>query len=485
MLNSVFFAAESLRAIAYRAADLLRSFSYWSVLIEESAELTTSMQRGVAAAPERKMLRAALITLGSGNNVSYASTTDISESGLRRAVAAAQHRAEVLSTFRLLDMSSWPVADKKGHWQSSGGKDMSLKARFDYMRELDAAMEIDARIKDRQVVLKSHERHRFFMHSAGAEQIQVTHLCMPYMQITASDGHEAQSRSYSPYVQGTVVAETLMALNFTSETAARLAHESLDLLRAPDCPTGVMDILLSPAQMTLQIHESIGHPLELDRILGDERNYAGWSFVKQADFGTLQYGSPLLNILFDPSEEGELAGYGYDDEGTPALPTYLIREGILQRPLGGARSAARAGMEAVACARVCDPMRQPIDRMANINLKPGVSTFQDMVSQVENGIWMDENRSWSIDQRRDKFQFGCEWGRRIENGTLGAWVKNPNYRGRTLTFWNSLAAVGNFDTYQIAGTPYCGKGEPNQAITVGHASPACLFRNVETFGGDI
>ena len=122
--------------------------------------------------------------------------------------------------------------------------------------------------------------------------------------------------------------------------------------------------------------------------------------------------------------------------------------------------------------------------MANINLVPGESSFKEMVSQVEHGIWMDENRSWSIDQRRDKFQFGCEWGRRIENGELRDWVKNPNYRGRTLGFWNALAAVGNRDTYRTAGTPYCGKGEPNQAITVGHASPVCLFRSVETFGGD-
>ncbi|MBU2843859.1 MULTISPECIES: TldD/PmbA family protein [Acidithiobacillus] len=484
MLNSGHTIVENLRTAAYRAADLLRGFAYWSVLIEESSKLTTSVRRGVADAPEREILKAALITLGSGNNVSYASTTDLSESGLRRAITSAKSRAEALTAFRLMEMACWPTADQKGQWQSPTGAEMSLKDRFDYMRALDAAMHTDTRIKNRQVVLTSMDRQRFFMHSAGAEQIQETQLCIPHMEATASDGHEAQSRSYRPYVQGSLNAETLTALDFTPVAAQRMAAEALELLLAPECPTGTMDIVLSPAQMTLQIHESIGHPLELDRILGDERNYAGWSFVKASDFGSLRYGSPLLNILFDPGEKGELAGYAYDDEGTPALPTYLIQNGILQRPLGGARSASRAGMEAVACARVCDPLRQPIDRMANINLQPGQSSFQEMIAQVEKGIWMDENRSWSIDQRRDKFQFGCEWGRRIENGTLGAWVKNPNYRGRTLSFWNSLAAVGNRDTYQIAGTPYCGKGEPNQAITVGHASPVCLFRNIETFGGD-
>jgi len=484
MLNSGHTIVENLRTAAYRAADLLRGFTYWSVLIEESSKLTTSVRRGVADAPEREILKAALITLGSGKNVSYASTTDLSEGGLRRAITSAKSRAEALTAFRLMEMACWPTADQKGQWQSPTGAEMSLKDRFDYMRALDAAMHTDTRIKDRQVVLTSMERQRFLMHSAGAEQIQETQLCIPHMEATASDGHDAQSRSYRPYVQGSLHAETLTALDFTPVTAQRMATEALELLLAPECPTGTMDIVLSPAQMTLQIHESIGHPLELDRILGDERNYAGWSFVKASDFGSLRYGSSLLNILFDPGEKGELAGYAYDDEGTPALPAYLIQNGILQRPLGGARSASRAGMEAVACARVCDPLRQPIDRMANINLQPGQSSFQEMIAQVEKGIWMDENRSWSIDQRRDKFQFGCEWGRRIENGALGAWVKNPNYRGRTLSFWNSLAAVGNRDTYQIAGTPYCGKGEPNQAITVGHASPVCLFRHIETFGGD-
>ncbi|WP_414039627.1 TldD/PmbA family protein [Acidithiobacillus sp. M4-SHS-6] len=484
MSGHSFSRAENLRASAYRAADLLKSCAYWSVLVEDRSQLSVSLRRGAAAAPERETLKAALITLGTKDNVSYASTTDLTEEGLRRAITSAKKRAEQLASYRLMDTASWPRSHSKGQWQSPQGENMSLQERFDYMRVLDAALMIDERIKDRHIVLASMERQRFLLHCAGAEQTQETRLCLPFMEVTASDGHEVQSRSYGPYVQGAVNTETMNALAFTSETAALLAGEALELLSAPDCPTGVMDILLSPAQMTLQIHESIGHPLELDRILGDERNYAGWSFVQLSDFGKLQYGSPLLNVLFDPGEKTELAGYAYDDEGTPALPTYLIKEGILQRPLGGARSSARVDMEAVACARVCDPLRQPIDRMANINLEPGQSSFQGMVSQIEKGIWMDVNRSWSIDQRRDKFQFGCEWGRLIENGAVGGWVKNPNYRGRTLNFWNSLAAVGNRETYRVSGTPYCGKGEPNQAITVGHASPICWFRNIEIFGGD-
>ena len=323
MVNNSVCTEHDLRSDGYRVADLLRSLPYWSLLIEERTTIHTSVCRGVASAPEREMLKAALITVGSGNNVSYASTTDLSDGGLRRAIAAATRRAEALTAFRLLDREHWPVARQKGHWRSPGGKDMSLRERFDYLSALDAAMQVDERIKDRESRLSSVEQHRFFLHSAGAEQVQSTWLCIPALRVTASDGRQSQSRSFSPYVQGAVTADQLLALAFTAGTASRLANEALNLLHAPDCPTGVLDVLLSPAQMTLQIHESIGHPLELDRILGDERNYAGWSFVRQTDFGTLQYGSPLLNVLFDPFETGELAGYAFDDEGTPSCYVFL------------------------------------------------------------------------------------------------------------------------------------------------------------------
>jgi predicted Zn-dependent protease len=236
--------------------------------------------------------------------------------------------------------------------------------------------------------------------------------------------------------------------------------------------------------MMLQIHESIGHPLELDRILGDERNFAGTSFVTPEMFGTYRYGSDLLDIVFDPTRPEELASYAYDDEGARAEKTYLIRAGILERPLGGAISQARAGLPGVANSRADGWNRPPIDRMANLNLEPGDATFEELVASIERGVMMETNASWSIDDSRNKFQFGCERGRLIENGELGAVVKNPNYRGISAEFWRSLVRVGNVDTLRVLGTPYCGKGEPGQSIRVGHASPACVFTNVDVFGGE-
>ena len=233
----------------------------------------------------------------------------------------------------------------------------------------------------------------------------------------------------------------------------------------------------------LQIHESIGHPLELDRILGDERNYAGWSFVRPQDFGRLQYGSQLMNVTFDPAVAGEFASYAFDDCGNPATREYLIREGVLLRGLGSLESQARLGLPGVANFRAASWNRAPTDRMANINLEPGESSLEEMIAMTERGIVMQANRSWSIDDYRNKFQFGCEYARLVEDGRLTRVVKNANYRGVTTPFWNSLKAVARREEFALFGSPYCGKGEPSQIIRVGHASPPCLFAGVEVFGG--
>jgi predicted Zn-dependent protease len=245
-----------------------------------------------------------------------------------------------------------------------------------------------------------------------------------------------------------------------------------------------MDVLLMPDQMMLQIHESIGHPLELDRILGDERNFAGTSFVTPEMFGSYQYGSPLLDVTYDPTRPEQFASYAFDDDGSRAEREYIIRGGLLLRPLGGAISQARAGMPGVANSRACSWNRPPIDRMANLNVEPGEAALQDMVASIELGVMMRTNASWSIDDSRNKFQFGCEYGRMIRHGKLAEVVKNPNYRGISATFWRSLAMVGDASTFEVMGTPFCGKGEPAQVIRVGHASPACKFVDIDVFGGE-
>jgi predicted Zn-dependent protease len=202
-------------------------------------------------------------------------------------------------------------------------------------------------------------------------------------------------------------------------------------------------------------------------------------------FGKYQYGSALLDVTYDPTRPEQYASYGWDDDGLAAEKRYVIRKGLLVRPLGGAISQARAGgIDGVANTRASSWNRAPIDRMANLNIEPGASSLDELVAAIDFGVMMRTNVSWSIDDSRNKFQFGCEWGRVIRKGRLAEVVKNPNYRGISATFWRSLSGVGDPSTFAVMGTPFCGKGEPSQVIRVGHASPACRFSSVDVFGGE-
>jgi predicted Zn-dependent protease len=340
---------------------------------------------------------------------------------------------------------------------------------------------IDERIVERYAALELRQIEQIYLTNMGGDVRQAYSYAIPYAHVTANRETDTQVRSFLDARQGGL--ERLQSSGFAG-CGRRLADEALQLLMAPNCPAGTMDLLLMPDQMMLQIHESIGHPLELDRILGDERNYAGTSFVTPEMFGRYQYGSALLNVTFDPTISEEVASFDFDDEGERAEKVWLIRQGILQRPLGGRISQLRAGLAGTANSRAGSWNRAPIDRMANLNVEPGRSSLEEMIGSVERGVLMRTNTSWSIDDSRNKFQFGCEWGELIENGAVKGVVKNPNYRGVSADFWRSLNKVGDRTTFEVHGTLYCGKGEPNQVIHVGHAAPACLFRDVQVFGGE-
>jgi predicted Zn-dependent protease len=328
------------------------------------------------------------------------------------------------------------------------------------------------------------DKQSWFVSTNGANLEQTTSLIELHYAATAQDGAVVQRRSNHGYLaQSYQGGWEWFPMQDLEGRSHQVASQAMELLTAAECPTESTTLVLSPDQMMLQIHESVGHPLELDRILGDERNYAGGSFVKPEDFGSLVYGSPLMNITFDPTVTGEFASYHFDDTGASADRQYLIRQGVLERGLGSLESQTRLGVPGVACARASSWNRPPIDRMANINLEPGTDSLSDLLASVERGVWMETNRSWSIDDQRYKFQFGCEYARLIEQGRLTKPLRNPNYRATTPQFWHNLARVGDRSTWEFFGTPFCGKGEPNQIIRVGHASPVCVFTNIEVFGG--
>lgn len=420
-------------------------------------------------------------------HIGYAATSDLSEAGLDRALTIATEKTRLAARHKVAALSSAHRPIAKGNFKSprTRGLDaLSLEELTSTLMAGSSAMSQGSKIVSRTAFAMVIETNIRLMSSTGSDAEQDFHMVALDLQATAADGPSMQTRTLNGFGARThqVGAEAFDRETFRRE-GERLGREALELLTAENCPEDRRDLILMPDQMMLQIHESIGHPLEIDRILGDERNYAGWSFVKAEDFGNLQYGSKLMNVSFDPSKKGELASYSFDDAGTPATKEFLIRDGLLVRGLGSLESQTRSKIPGVANSRASSWNRAPIDRMANINLEPGAETLDQMIAATEKGILMTSNRSWSIDDYRNKFQFGCEYGKLIENGKITKTLKNPNYRGTTVDFWNRLAMVGKPDLVETYGTAYCGKGEPNQAIRVGHAAPPCLFREVEVFGG--
>ena len=270
--------------------------------------------------------------------------------------------------------------------------------------------------------------------------------------------------------------------------AERIASEAVALLTAETCPTKVTTLILGPTQLALQVHESCGHPTELDRVFGSEAAFAGTSFLTTDQLGSLRYGSPAVNLTADATNPGGLGTFGYDDEGVPAQRVPLVREGIFVGYLSSRETAvklARLRGEDPSEARSGGAMRAsgwnriPLVRMTNINLEPGEWAFDDLIADTDDGIYMETNRSWSIDDKRLNFQFGTELAYEIKDGKLGRLLKNPIYTGMTPQFWGSCDAICSAEHWRVWGTPNCGKGQPAQIAHTGHGVAPARFRNIQ------
>ncbi|MBW4615033.1 MAG: TldD/PmbA family protein [Desmonostoc vinosum HA7617-LM4] len=419
--------------------------------------------------------------------IGYAATNSLDLSELQAAAKIAYKQALVASEWWIHPFGESERPKVVGEYNSPFNESLdglSPGEVNDLLVLICQKLKVDDKIVQTTASISTTEKESWFVSSNGSEVYQRILFIGTHYGVTAQDGALVQQRTNNGW-QANCFQGGLELLKQADlwDRVQQVGEQAIELLTADECPNTCTNLVLAPDQMMLQIHESVGHPLEIDRILGDERNYAGGSFVNQSDFGKLVYGSPLMNITFDPTVPGEFASYGFDDIGAVATKEYLIKEGLLQRGLGSLESQTRSGVPGVACARACSWNRPAIDRMGNLNLEPGDATFAEIIAGVEHGVYMESNRSWSIDDRRYKFQFGCEYAKLIENGKLTKTLRNPNYRATTPEFWHSLIKVGNASNWKMYGTPYCGKGEPNQAIWVGHGSPACLFANVEIFGG--
>jgi predicted Zn-dependent protease len=471
-----------------------QAVDYCALRVLEEDTLATTVRHDVAQAPLRSLDCGAMVTVLVGDGIGYAASADLSDAGLADAIARATNWATVARGRSVFDGRPPRLPRPSASYASIARQPLDSLGKSDrielLMRE-STACRVDDRIVDWEASLSTTQARQLTLTADGGEALQEYAFVVPALHVVAAAGGLTQVRSWGGRYNGYCRQGGLEILGESGFIggARRIADEALQLLLAPNCPSGRMDLVLLPDQMMLQIHESIGHPIELDRILGDERNFAGTSFVTLDMFGTYRYGSPLLNVTYDPGRVGEFASFAVDDDGAAAERQFVIRAGVLERPLGGTISiqrahAVRADLAGVATSRASAWNRPPIDRMSNLNLEPGDASLEQIIASIDDGILMSTNASWSIDDSRNKFQFGCEWGRRIRAGRLAEVVRNPNYRGVSATFWRSLAMVGDASTLAVMGTPFCGKGEPNQVIRVGHASPACKFAAVDVFGAE-
>jgi len=457
--------------------------------LRELRERTTmrSARDGQPELNESDITHGVMVEVLHKGQIGYAASNELNQKAIQTAADKAFEQAEMMSRWAVYKFSPEIRPKAVGTFSSPFLKNPEILSAGDInhlLVDVCHALKVDDRIINTSATARLVNSWTRSVSSSGSDVFQEFNIISTDYSATAKDGSEVQKRSDNgSFARSHQAGAEVLDRDSILLRARRVGEQAVELLSAENCPSGAMDLLLAPDQMLLQIHESIGHPLELDRILGDERNYAGSSFVKLSDFGKLQYGSPLLNITFDPRRKGQMADYLFDDAGLQAERQYIIRDGLLLRAEGSTESMARSGIDGVANFRASSWNRAPIDRMANLNLEPGSSSFEDMVSSVEQGIFMESNRSWSIDDYRRKFQFGCEYGKLIENGKFTRTVKNPNYKSVTTRFWNSLKAVGDESTFEMYGTPWCGKGEPNQIMRVGHASPAALFSDIDVFGG--
>jgi TldD protein len=327
-----------------------------------------------------------------------------------------------------------------------------------------------------------------FLDSEGSQIEKNIIEVFPILQVMGIDADgEAHMRKYSPGRSGDTRGWESLDMEVFSQEAERIVREMNEVLAAEPCPKDDRSVILLPGIMWLQTHETIGHPLELDRILGYELAYAGGSFVTLDDFGSLRYGSPKLTARADATLPNTPGSFGFDDDGIPAQDNLLIDKGILVGAITGRQMVEEAN--ARARKRIFDGSgganratafyRVPIERMTNINIDPGQDgTVDDIVASTERGIILDGDKSWSIGSNREQFHFATDIGWLVEDGQITKVVKNSTYKGDTLKFYNALSAVGDASTWEVHYVDSCGKGQPNQVMQLGHGVPVCRFENV-------
>jgi TldD protein len=377
-----------------------------------------------------------------------------------------------------------PLDAHTGQYRTQLGRDpfsVSIADKVDLCLRAEEAM-AHADVTVRSAFVRAFREHKQFVSSLGSSiEQEIVEAGGGIEAIATADGL-FQVRSY-PSAHGGSSAqagwEYVENLDFVGQ-APRVGEQASALLRADECPAGTTTIVLDADQMELQIHESIGHAIELDRVYGTEAAYAGTSFLKPEDLGTLRYGSELMNVTADSTTPGGLGTFGFDDEGVPARREPIVEGGILRGFLTSRETAAQLGHGAGGSMRADGWSRMPLVRMTNLHLEPGEGgSLDDLIGDVDDGVYLETNKSWSIDDKRLNFQFGTQIGWEIKDGKLGRMLRDATYTGVTPLFWSGLDAVGGAEHWLLKGLTNCGKGQPGQDGHVSHGSSPARFRGVQ------
>ncbi|MHB1323546.1 MAG: TldD/PmbA family protein [Coriobacteriia bacterium] len=413
----------------------------------------------------------------------FAASSDLTPDGIRSAAREAVALARASATARVEPVRLSDVGSYTGSWTGPCRIDpfgVSLDDKIALLLAADEDLRAESAVRISGASLDFLKVHKVFGSSEGS-LIEQSHVESQGAVVAYAIGDgEMLPRSYPNSHGGQAVQggwESILELDLAGN-ARRISEQAAALLSAAVCPAEVTTVIIDSSQIALQVHESIGHPTELDRILGDEAAFAGTSFIGIGDLGSLRYGSEHVTVSSDSTVPGSLGSFGYDDEGVPAQRDLLIDRGLLVGLQSSRESALAIGRTSNGCMRADGWNRQPLVRMTTVSLEPGEWSLPDLIADTQRGLYLETNNSWSIDDRRLNFQFACEIGWEIVNGKLGRMIKNPNYTGVTPAFWGSCDAVCDRDHWTVWGIPNCGKGEPMQVAHVAHGAAPARFRNV-------
>jgi TldD protein len=476
--------------LAQIALDRCRSqgAEYADVRIEKIEDESISISSGTIDPIKNTISEGIGIRVIKNGAWGFAATDNLSESSIKEKAKLATEIAEASAMVNNSKIELAPVKPATGQYISPYEIDpfaVSLEEKISFLMEIDQVMQQSGpELNSRDCFVDFLRRDKYFISSEGADITQKLIQTGAGLSLGAMKSHrERYSRSY-PSSSGqyeTKGYELLEELKF-KEAIPRLVEEIGLLQNAESCPEKEVTLLLSGDQVSLQMHESIGHALELDRVFGAERDFSGVSFATPENLDKLQYASEIVTVVCDPTVPHGLASYGYDDDGVPTYATDLIKNGRLVNYLSSRETAARIGKLSTAAMRANSWSNVPIVRISNINLVPGDKSFEQILSEIDDGIYMDTVKSWSIDDYRKYFQFGCEIGWLIKGGKLTTPIKNPTYTGCTTDFWNKCSAIANKDSYRIWGTPNCGKGQPGQNARTAQGASPCRFDNISVGG---